>query len=535
MRRMRPSRRTLAWMAVLGLVIGLGLGVIQHRRGDTLAADHADGASRGIDAALAAPQLAPAATPASEPRAASTAGAGNEAGTCAQTLDDAAAFAARESSAANPVEVPEADSEDWLPGELGRAKRSLAGSGNPEHFLAAFLLEQVEARSSAPNASSAYTTLADLGARAANPDSPLLAWHALLACHEAKQSCPYAHLEQRLLEAQRQNAESWALVAALRYGRGDSAGALAAMQGAARAPTSTWHWGETMALIERTLAAQTSMPYAARMSHAFGVGAAATLPRQTELLQMCRVESATSRAWGEACLAFGTLRGERNDTDLARALSYSIRGQVLTALGDAAGAAEVAAERALYDAERTAGELSTSRGKLLTALIEADPARLHAYFGAMQRFGEVAGYRAFLRQELPPLLDRAGLLKREGVQECAAQLFAPLVAAGTRAATAGHRIQVADQLLVSVRGGRSLSTTVQVRPDGTIAIPRIPGIAALDKTTEQIEHDIAAMLHGRNPPSEVLVILMSPRSREDLRLEFDNARRETAQAREESR
>src|SRR5204863_7982758 len=116
--------------------------------------------------------------------------------------------------------------------------------------------------------------LLNLGERAIGSGSKLLAWHALRACDGAKQSCPIAHLEQRLLEIDRLNAEAWALVATLKYRRGDGAGALAAMQRAARAPASTWYWTETIALIERTLAAQMDMPYSPRMSSAFGTGAA---------------------------------------------------------------------------------------------------------------------------------------------------------------------------------------------------------------------------------------------------------------------
>jgi hypothetical protein len=68
-----------------------------------------------------------------------------------------------------------------------------------------------------------------------------------------------------------------------------------------------------------------------------------------------------------------------------------------------------------------------------------------------------------------------------------------------------------------------------------IAIRRIPGIAAVGKTTEQLEREIVALMPERYRPREVLVILVSPRSPEELQLEFDNALREAAESREEPR
>jgi hypothetical protein len=163
---------------------------------------------------------------------------------CEQTVNDAADFAVMEASAANPLEASER-SDDRLRSELSNLQRKSAGSGDPEHFLTALLLARPERRASSDP--SAQTTMLDLGVRAAGSDSPLLAWHALRACVEAKESCPFAHLEQRWLEADRHNAEAWALVATLEYRRGDVAGALAAMQGAAPATTFA-HLDSTVAL-----------------------------------------------------------------------------------------------------------------------------------------------------------------------------------------------------------------------------------------------------------------------------------------------
>jgi protein involved in polysaccharide export with SLBB domain len=142
----------------------------------------------------------------------------------------------------------------------------------------------------------------------------------------------------------------------------------------------------------------------------------------------------------------------------------------------------------------------------------------------------------FLRQELPSLLQRAGLLEREGARECVAQLFEPRKAIATRAAAAGYRIQIADELLITAKNG-SRASTVQVRPDGTFLTPLSlfvgtsgrtatqpdREIVAVGRTTAQLQHEIATILATRNQSPEVFVILVSPRSREDLRREFDSA------------
>lgn len=502
-------------------------------------------------------RVAPAATPspgppASEHLAASMMEPGDEAPLCVKTFRDAHAFAKTERNAAYPAqvwgdEVPQVFaselSDDQVLAELLVLQRRLAESRDPEVFLTAVLLHPTETR--LPKDPAARTMLLDLGVRATHSGSPLLAWHALRACVAAGQACPYEHLVPELFVTDWQNAEAWALMAMFKYGRGDMAGALAAIQGAARAPTSTWYWAQSATWMERSLAAETSMPYPERIATALTSAAAASPP--TMVSTMCKVESARSRAWAEACLAFGTLRAERSDTRAARGLSYGLRQQALTALGDAAGAAEVVAERALFDAEYIGGVLAPV-GMLPADLYLASPARGRAYLGAVQQSGEDAGARMFLRQELPSLLQRAGLLEREWARECVAQLFAPHTRIGTRAATAGHRIQVADQLLIITRHS-PLNTTAQVRPDGTIRMPLNSNTVAVDlhaqpierefpaigKTTGELQREIATALIQRNKVPEVFVYLVALRSREDLRLEFDKAWKETTERREKPR
>jgi hypothetical protein len=533
---MRTSRRAFFWITILGVLTALVV-FLQRRADDPAVTEAAGSTSQSIDATRTSQPVEPDGTS----TALITSFTDEAQSQCARTISDAADFVTLGRNSASPVPAEESAGDRVT--ELAAAQRTLEASRDPEHFLAALLLDPAGRQS--PNDAAAQTRLLDLGDRAVKSGSKVLAWHTLRACVVAKQFCPVAHLEQRLLEVDRQNADAWAMVATLRYERRDFAGAFTAMQGAARAPTSTWYWTETIALIERSLAAQSAMPYEERMGHAFGAGAS-TLPSQTNLHEMCKAESASSRAWAEACLAFGKLQAERNETDAARSIALSIRERALTALGDREGAAEVAAVLAHVRAQQYAmgREPAMSMDLLREAVMESDPSRLRAYFGAVQQFGEVAGTRMFLRQELPPLLERAGLLQREGVRECVAQYFV-----GTRQATADQRAQVADELHISTRsrsrGGQGIT---RIRPDGRITLPLIPGTRAADgvvmrtereieaagKTTEQLQREIAAMLSEYHQSPEVLVTLLSPGSREELQREFDNARRE-AETRSNSR
>lgn len=531
---MRNFRRAPVWVAIFGLAIALVVFFQQRRDDDQATGEVADLASLPADAGHSEQPGAAVATTAGSIAEFSDEGDLK----CAQTVSDAADIVLKEHNLPDPFQEQESDDDGAL-AEIRDAQRILASSRDPEHFLVSLLLESPESR--AANDATAQVTLLDLGDRASRSGSKLLAWHALRACAAAKPSCPIAHLEQRLLEADRQNAEAWALVATLRYERGDVSGALAAMQGAARAQTSTWYWTETIALIERSLAAQTSMSYEYRMTNAFGSGAVA-LP-SPGLLDMCKAESAANRAWGEACLALGRVRAERNETMLAKLFAYSLREQALTALGDREGAAEVAAERAFVDAERRISGASREPGasmqRLQWALIMSDPVRMHAYLGTVRQFGEDAAPRMFLRQELPPLLKRAGLLEREGTPECVAKYLV-----GTRRATPGQQVQVADELYISLR---STSTrrqeSVRIRPDGKFSLPFVRGtrtadgktvrpvreVVAAGKTTAQLQREIAAMLSEFERSPEVQVILLSRLPVEELRAEFDKAQKEAAE------
>jgi hypothetical protein len=539
--RMGRPRRVLAWMAIVGLAITVVV-MLQRRGAVPAAAEAGATALPSLIAAGATQWEMPTAGSAPPP----TAGMNAEPpAKCTQVISAAARFAALERNA--PVEDQETDqAEGEMLAELATARRNLSASDDPEDFLAALLLE-IPGRQASEDVV-AGTKLADLADLAAQSGSKLLAWHALRACADAKPSCPVAHLEQRLLEVDSQNAEAWALVATLRYKRRDFAGAFAAMQGAARAPTSTWYWTETVALVERALAAHSAMPYPARMSNAFGSTAAMAMPRQTELVAMCRTEAVASRAWGEACLAFGELRAQRNETDAARSIAHLIRERALTALGDPGRAAEVAAELAVERARRSlmGSEPESSMVRLQWELIQAGPAQLQSYLGAFREFGETAGVRMYLRQQVPALLERAALLDGDGARECAARLFAE-----PTAAPAHQPVRIDDQLHIDMRdrSGSGGQRTVRIRADGKITLPfvrqkKISGapreetdreIMVAGKTVDQLQREITTILSGYQQSPQVRVILFSPPPEEELRREFDNARREATSRRSESR
>lgn len=449
---------------------------------------------------------------------------------CAATANEAIAFLQAERSAGPQLQARARAVAVWR-AELESLPRRLLLSPDPDLFTAGLVLDRPEAR--VRQDPSVQATLVDLGLRADASDSPLLEWHALRICVEADAYCPFAHLEQSLLESLSTNAEAWALAATLRYRRGDVAGALAAMQSAARAPTSTWYWTETSAAIARAFAEQTSIPYGDGAAGATGA-ATSGLPSDSGVRQMCEAQAATSRDWARACFELGSLRGRHNETMLGQGGSYALRRQMLEALGDTEGVAALAEEHALFSAERLTGrdvEMATS-SSVRNALLAADPERLDAYLNLVREHGETEGNRAFLRREVPLLFERAGLLDRDGARECAAQFFeTPTAAMGTFRdyPIAEYPLRAGDELLIFTNRPE-YSGVFRVGADGTIALRRLPAVAAAGETTGRIRNEIAALVgEATNAIPDVSVTLMVSPSPEQRRIDFDEALREAKQ------
>ncbi len=333
---------------------------------------------------------------------------------CIGLFNEAAAFAWMESGV--PVLPPAlADGSDWA-AESRKLKETAHLQSDQDHLLAALAV--------GPDLEDQQATaiIVELADRSIAQGSPMLAWHALRACFATGSSCPFARLEQGLLDLQRDNAEAWAMVAIHRYRAGDSTGALEAMRGAARASTSTWHWPETVAAIDHALAMHTSLSLPERIGSAFGV---AQLPALGGQRKMCDAESQGSRIWAEACLALAELRAQHNETELGRAYSSSLRARALQALGEPDRAAEVVAQEAQRQASRAAQSrpLQASLAQLREVLISTDPERLRALLDSMRVHGEIASWQVFLRQHGPALMGRAGLLGRAGAKDCVARLL----------------------------------------------------------------------------------------------------------------
>lgn len=527
---MRVSRRIAAWLVLFAIAIGVVVMMVS-RDGERQGTQGAEDAPLLIDDPGLPGQAVSISTPADDVTAAwhsrsSELSRESSDARCVQLVSDAATFA-ETAQIPGAAAQDEESHNDWLIAEVDKLHRRAVSVRDPEMLLASLLLQQQEQRSATDAA--AQGALLEFGAQAARSGSAVLAWHALGACADAGQSCPFAHLEQSLLDLQRENAEAWALVALLKHQRGDVAGALAAMQGAARAKTATWHWPETIALVERTLAVHSPIAYPDRTGLALAAGVRATPAAVTRISSMCRTESASSRAWAEACLAFGTVRQERNETEMGMGLAHGIRRQALTALGETELAAEAQARYERFSAERMAGgqELMVAAARLQAALINTDGAKLHAYLGAVRELGETAGRRQFFRQEAPALLDRAGLLGREAARECVAELFLEAKAAGeTRQAILDYRLQPGDELHISLRGNNRGSTlTRRIGPDGKLMLGRGLSMTAAGMTTEQFQRELAAASSQGGQLPEALVIPIARRPPEELRTAFEDAAR----------
>lgn len=282
-------------------------------------------------------------------------------------------------------------------------------------YLAAFMREEYGGRESFT------TTLNDFALHAESARLPVLAWHALRACDRPERTCPM-HLEERLLDLDRDNSEAWVMVAQMRHRRGDTVGALVAMQGAAQASTSTWYLTETMAIFERALARYTSILLADRVDIANSM---ATVFSPTWAgTGMCRAESEASSAWLEACLGFATLRAERNVSDAAQEYGYALRNELLNTRGDTEGAAEAAAKIEFLRAQRReANEVKDLLLFLRKELVASSPERFNAQLEAIREFGEIEGYDRFLRKELPLFLERAGWRDLPAAHECFAKFI----------------------------------------------------------------------------------------------------------------
>lgn len=525
---MRSSHRKLAWTGVF-VIVAVAVVLLQSGGGEQAAGR--DNPDPLLDEASPPRPSDPGPTSPSPPPptwAAMTREAAADASDaqCIEVVNDVVRFAASAGDAGKRRHQTSEQSDRQL-AELDQLQRTAAGARDPEMLLAALLLGQPGDRSA--HDASRQTMLLDLGTQAASSGSPLLAWHALRNCAAAGNACPIAHLEQELLDLQRRNAEAWALVAMLRYRRRDVPGALAAMQGAARAPTATWHWPETVEAVERRVAAHTRITFPDSAATAFGAAAVA-VPDLSAFDAMCKMESASSRAWAESCLAFARLRQEHNESQLARAVAYSTRRQALQDLGDQEGAEEARFAYELYSVQSLAGgrDLVNAGARLADILLTTGRPAFLDYLAAVRRSDELQGQREFLRQQAPAMLEQAGLSGREAARECIAELFLePRPVGESRQEVLEHRLQAGEELRISLRdsSGARVSTPLgrRIGPDGMVQLAGGLSLPAAGLTTGQLQRDLAAALSAGPQAVEILVIPIARLSGKELRTAFDAA------------
>ena len=280
---------------------------------------------------------------------------------------------------------------------FNKAKRSLSErlsiSSSAEHLHLAALLDD--------HAVSRIELLER--AVSVNPNDGFLLWSAVQICVEERDAtgCPLRDWEQRLLEIDGQNSESWVRVAANRYAAGESDAALEAMRHAGSAAESRAYWTETIEMVERGFAAaggDHAFPEQAAMAFGF---AASQLPNYGDYVTMCKEQSARSVDWAYACLAYGELVENQGKTDLGVAVARSIQKLAFEALDDLESTTAVEQRRQAHRQEMrdSVGDSQAT----IERLIVSSPALFSAYLAAVRTHGE-SGARAYLANETSRIL-----------------------------------------------------------------------------------------------------------------------------------
>jgi hypothetical protein len=238
-------------------------------------------------------------------------------------------------------------------------------------------------------------------------DNPVLAWHGLRMCSELPPTaCPIAQLEAHLLSFDAGNSEVWALVAANREARGELDGALEALQWAGRAPTSNAYWADTVALVDRVLAAHSALGPGRRVDEAFG-RAAATVPNYDAITQLCRERAGTDGDWADACLSYGRALERQSLEVHGHAFGLGLQQVVAEATGEDARVSEIAVRRTRWESATNAAreEFSAVRAVML----RSEPGMLGTYLDTVRRDTEAVAMRRFVEEELDAVLEPIGL------------------------------------------------------------------------------------------------------------------------------
>lgn len=235
------------------------------------------------------------------------------------------------------------------------------------------------------------------------PNDAFVLWGAVQICTEERDQtgCPLRGWENRLLEIDGQNSESWVRVAANRYHSGDQDEALDALRHAATSAETRAYWTESIEMMERGFAAGSDYSFPERAGMAFGL-AASKLPDYGTYVTMCKEQSAENVDWAYACLAYGELVENQGKTSMGISIARSIQIIALEALGDEEKRDAVVQRR---QAHREKLLNSVGDDYALAERLISSPATFSAYLSAVRAHGELAA-RDFLAEEASRLLQQ---------------------------------------------------------------------------------------------------------------------------------
>lgn len=273
-----------------------------------------------------------------------------------------------------------------------RLLETLAQSSSAEHLHFAALLDRDPA------------SQVELIRRAVSldPNDAFTLWTAVHVCGDNRDAtgCPLRDWEQRLVQVDGQNSESWLRVAANRYQARDLNTALEALRRAATSAETRAYWTETIEMAERGYAVIGDRSFPERAAMAFGVAASA-LPNVGNYVNMCKAQSEASVEWAYACLAYGETAEKQGKTEVGVSIGLAIQLHALEALGEPEKLAEVEQrkearakeKRAMYSKNRA----SIEELKVLT------PALFASYLASIRTYGEF-GAQFLLADEMQRLL-----------------------------------------------------------------------------------------------------------------------------------
>ncbi len=219
------------------------------------------------------------------------------------------------------------------------------------------------------------------------PRGATVVWHAVQICARAAADlkCRIGNGRTSCLKLDSQNSEVWIRVALTRYGRGDTAQALDALQRAATAAETRDYWPETVEMLERALDSAGGYSFPERAVSAIGF-AAASLHPYGPYVDMCRKQSEIDAEWAQACLEYGRLVERQGKTEIGLSIAQIIQIAALEGMGNAEAAQFVAARRDEAARSRSA-EAVDLRGDFF---LVSNPRLFATYLAALRERGERA-------------------------------------------------------------------------------------------------------------------------------------------------